>query len=97
MVRKLKVEGFSEFEKVIAELEKEKLESLFVLFSGSKDTTGKSWCPDCVAGVYLTSHLWRLYYFGFYSSIAEPIIEQALEEAPENAVFLYVGVGERNL
>ncbi len=49
MVVKIKVEGFTEFEKTITEMVKEP-KTIFVLFSGSKDSTGQSWCPDCVAG-----------------------------------------------
>ena len=28
---------------------------------------------------------------------AEPVIEKALESAPEDAVFVYVGVGDKSL
>lgn len=28
---------------------------------------------------------------------AEPVIEKALESAPEDATFIYVGVGDRSL
>ena len=51
MVVKFKVEGFENFQAKIAELEKE-YQSIFVLFSGSKDASGQSWCPDCVVGKY---------------------------------------------
>lgn len=75
MVETVTVEGFDAFA--------EKLESykssgrpIFVLFSGSKDASGKSWCPDCV--------------------VAEPVVKGALTKAPEDAVFLYVGVGGRD-
>lgn len=54
MVRRIKVEGIEEFNKTIAELEKEEV---FVLFSGSKDSSGSSWCPDCVAGRFLDENL----------------------------------------
>ena len=53
MVVKFAVEGYLEFKKTIADLES-KSDPLFVLFSGSKDSTGKSWCPDCVAGSLVT-------------------------------------------
>lgn len=50
MARQIKVEGYNAFQKTISDLESNK-ESVFVLFSGSKDpSTGHSWCPDCVAG-----------------------------------------------
>ena len=49
MVVKMKVEGFAEFEKTITEIGKEP-KTIFVLFSGSMDSSGQSWCPDCVAG-----------------------------------------------
>ncbi|XP_057365345.1 thioredoxin domain-containing protein 17-like [Daphnia carinata] len=77
MVQKLKAEGFEQFQTVISEVEnKNPNGDIFILFSGSKDTTGQSWCPDCVE--------------------AEPVIEKALESAPEDAIFIYVGVGDRS-
>ncbi|XP_068249647.1 thioredoxin domain-containing protein 17-like [Palaemon carinicauda] len=74
MVQKVEVQGFDAF---IEQVEKFKPSGnpIFVLFSGSKDASGKSWCPDCV--------------------VAEPVVKGALEKAPENAVFIYVGVGAR--
>ncbi len=50
MVTKLKVEGYAEFKSTIAHLEAESRSPIFVLFSGSKNETGQSWCPDCVSG-----------------------------------------------
>ncbi len=32
-----------------------------------------------------------------FSIEAEPVIEKALETAPEDAIFVYVGVGDRSL
>jgi|688.fasta_scaffold722338_1 hypothetical protein len=32
-----------------------------------------------------------------FSIEAEPVIEKALESAPEDAIFVYVGVGDRSL
>lgn len=37
--------GFEEFDKAVKEHEGK---TIFAYFSGSKDTEGKSWCPDCV-------------------------------------------------
>nr|CAH0104461.1 unnamed protein product [Daphnia galeata] len=76
MVLKLKAEGFQEFQAILNDIASKKSEDIFILFSGSKDTTGQSWCPDCVE--------------------AEPVIEKALESAPEDAVFVYVGVGDKS-
>ncbi|CAL4253032.1 unnamed protein product [Meganyctiphanes norvegica] len=75
MVQKIKVEGFDAF---IAEVDKVKGSGapIFVLLSGSKDASGKSWCPDCV--------------------VAEPVVEAGLSKAPEDTVFIYVGVGGRD-
>ena len=47
MVNISKVEGFDAFQKTIAEL-KNSGGDVFVMFSGSKDSNGTSWCPDCV-------------------------------------------------
>ncbi len=33
----------------------------------------------------------------FFSNEAEPVIEKALESAPEDTIFVYVGVGDRSL
>nr|AMK05619.1 thioredoxin 3 [Euphausia superba] len=75
MVQKIKVEGF---EACIAEVDKVKGSGapIFVLFSGSKDASGVSWCSDCVT--------------------AEPVLESGLTKAPEDAIFIYVGVGPRD-
>jgi len=58
MVRKLKVEGIEAFNKTVVELGSVEL---YVLFSGSKDSSGQSWCPDCVAGTSLISSSIFLY------------------------------------
>lgn len=75
MVQKVEAEGFDAF---IEQIEKIKPSGnpIFVLFSGTKDAQGKSWCPDCV--------------------VAEPVVKGALEKAPDDAVFIYVGVGGRD-
>ena len=39
--------GFEEFDKAVKEHEGK---TIVTYFSGSKDTEGKSWCPDCVEG-----------------------------------------------
>nr|ALS04419.1 thioredoxin domain-containing protein 17-like protein [Acartia pacifica] len=46
MVKKFSVEGFDNFKAKAEELAKEG--PLYVLFSGSKNEKGESWCPDCV-------------------------------------------------
>lgn len=48
MVKRVDVEGYESVKKAISE--NSKTEALFVLFSGSKNSKGESWCPDCVAG-----------------------------------------------
>ncbi|KAK7070649.1 hypothetical protein SK128_022704 [Halocaridina rubra] len=75
MVQKVEIEGFDAF---IEQVDKFKPSGkpIFVLFSGSKDANGKSWCPDCV--------------------VAEPVVKGALDKAPDDAIFLYVGVGPRD-
>ena len=47
MVTKLHVDGFDAF---IAEVGKHSNKDVYVLFCGTKDKDGKSWCPDCVVG-----------------------------------------------
>lgn len=75
MVQKIEVEGFDAFVEQVDSF-KSSGKPIFVLFSGSKDAGGKSWCPDCVT--------------------AEPVVKGALDKAPDDAVFIYVGVGARN-
>jgi hypothetical protein len=47
--------GKEEFLKAIASIEHaEKKKRIFALFCGGIDkATGKSWCPDCVVGMYV--------------------------------------------
>ncbi|GIX80686.1 thioredoxin domain-containing protein 17 [Caerostris extrusa] len=47
MVKRISVEGYEAVKKAIDE--NSKANSLFVLFCGSKDDKGQSWCPDCVS------------------------------------------------
>ncbi|KAK8727389.1 hypothetical protein OTU49_017479 [Cherax quadricarinatus] len=75
MIQKFEVEGFDAFVEKVDSF-KDSDNPIYVLFSGSKDSRGKSWCPDCV--------------------VAEPVVKGALEKAPEDAVFVYVGVGSRD-
>lgn len=49
MVKTIHVEGYDAVKKAIKE--NSSIQDLFVLFSGSKDANGVSWCPDCVAGL----------------------------------------------
>ncbi|CAF1155745.1 unnamed protein product [Didymodactylos carnosus] len=46
MVEKKTVKDLEELKTLVNELGKDK--RIFVLFSGSKDKNGESWCPDCV-------------------------------------------------
>lgn len=48
MVKTIYVDGYEAVMRAIQE--NSNSNALFVLFSGSKDSEGKSWCPDCVAG-----------------------------------------------
>lgn len=41
------VSGFEEFMKAV---EQHKDKTIFAYFTGSKDSNGESWCPDCVQG-----------------------------------------------
>jgi Eukaryotic protein of unknown function (DUF953) len=51
MARTVHVEGFDELQKV---LQDNQGQTIFVLFTGSKGPDGKSWCPDCVKGIFPT-------------------------------------------
>lgn len=51
-VKRHDVEGFDNAKNLINDLESKK-EVVFVLFSGSKDQNGASWCPDCERGEVL--------------------------------------------
>ena len=54
MAKVTKVEGFDAFQAKISELTK--LEGdIFVYFSGAADSSGKSWCPDCVTAEPIVS------------------------------------------
>ena len=46
VVQHVHAEGFDEFKAKLESLSK--AERLLVLFSGSKNERGESWCPDCV-------------------------------------------------
>jgi len=46
MVQKFAVEGFPAFKAKAEELAQKG--DLYVMFSGSKNEAGESWCPDCV-------------------------------------------------
>ncbi|XP_046680423.1 thioredoxin domain-containing protein 17-like [Homalodisca vitripennis] len=47
MVVKHTVEGYEEYLKLLKELE-EKKAKVYILFTGSLNNQGVSWCPDCV-------------------------------------------------
>jgi thiol-disulfide isomerase/thioredoxin len=47
------VEGYDAFCNLIGELETQD-KPVYVYFSGSKGEDGKSWCPDCVKGMFTT-------------------------------------------
>jgi len=48
MAKQLHVEGYDDLQKA---LDDNQGQIIFVLFSGSLGTDGKSWCPDCVKGI----------------------------------------------
>lgn len=49
-----KVEGFDAFKAKLSELTADGGD-VFVMFSGSKDASGVSWCPDCVSAEPIVS------------------------------------------
>ena len=66
MAKVSKVEGFEAYKAKLSELTAGGGGDIFVMFSGSKDSNGVSWCPDCVSAepvVSVTSLLPPLTYF----------------------------------
>ena len=55
MVKKIEVEGYE----ALYESLKENTGTVFVLFSGSLDENGVSWCPDCVKGKTTAKNLYK--------------------------------------
>jgi len=51
MVVRREVEGYDAFCDLIGDLEAQD-KRVYVYFSGSKGADGKSWCPDCVKGMF---------------------------------------------
>jgi len=51
MVVRREVEGYDAFCDLIRDLEAQD-KRVYVYFSGSKGVDGKSWCPDCVKGMF---------------------------------------------
>jgi len=48
MVKKVNVQGYNQFRETVDSLSKSSPDSILCFFSGDKDSSGKSWCPDCV-------------------------------------------------
>ena len=56
MAELIKVEGFDAFKAKLSELTAGAGGGdVFVMFSGSKDASGVSWCPDCVSAEPIVS------------------------------------------
>jgi thiol-disulfide isomerase/thioredoxin len=53
MAVRSEVEGYDAFCNLIGKLETQG-KPVYVYFSGSKGEDGKSWCPDCVKGMFTT-------------------------------------------
>ncbi|XP_014784113.1 thioredoxin domain-containing protein 17 isoform X1 [Octopus bimaculoides] len=45
MAQEIHVNGYDEY---VATADENKGKTIFALFTGSKDSSGQSWCPDCV-------------------------------------------------
>jgi hypothetical protein len=82
-------------------------ERVFVYFSGKKDASGNSWCPDCVAGK-MSAGLCAPFppFLGFSGprpqadpacvAAAWPVVEKVTREhALDTDTFIYVDVGDR--
>lgn len=50
MAKVHKVAGYEEFLSFINDLSKNSKDLINVYFTGSKNSAGKSWCPDCNDG-----------------------------------------------
>lgn len=50
MAKTFYINGYTEFSNKIKELETQ-AEILYTYFTGKKDDTGRSWCPDCNDGM----------------------------------------------
>jgi len=48
MARKIHVEGYDELQNA---LQANEAKIIFILFCGSLEQNGQSWCPDCVKGI----------------------------------------------
>lgn len=46
----LKVSGYEAFRDTVDKLTQNRSSQINVYFTGEKDETGKSWCPDCNEG-----------------------------------------------
>lgn len=53
MVVMFSTKNYEEFTLVMKALEGSK-QPIFVVFTGTNDVTGTSWCPDCVKGMQST-------------------------------------------
>lgn len=54
MAQQHKIQGYDDLIECVNRLKKDD-KPINIYFTGSKDDTGKSWCPDCVEGNELTS------------------------------------------
>lgn len=66
MVQQHKVAGYDAFLSLVGGLNK--TAAINVYFTGSKDAAGKSWCPDCNDGKYLTYNTPPMHSSGLLSS-----------------------------
>lgn len=86
--------GLSQLRSYLSTLEGSK-KPVFILFTGDKDDSGKSWCPDC-NGMSLTQ-----FFFIFNNLIhikilvADPVIQRNLKNLSENSEFITCYVGDR--
>jgi hypothetical protein len=46
-MKKLIIDNLETLLQTLKEQANDKNKSIFLLFTGSKDSSGKSWCPDC--------------------------------------------------
>lgn len=100
MAKVKKIVGYDEF---IANIDKltETVENVNVLFTGKKDETGRSWCPDCNDGNNYFKYYWKkkIQFKSFFIAwiiTAEPFVNKyCIEKAEPNSLFVVVDVGDR--
>jgi thiol-disulfide isomerase/thioredoxin len=89
------VEGYDSLKKELEALNTSE-KPVYVLFTGSKDSSGKSWCPDCVTGMRVVRSS-VFFVERMFSFSADPIVHDSVKKNLTNGVFITCQVGQRDL